>query len=861
VNCRWLFPSVLLLALPALGAVEGPGRSLYVAAARTQDRIHVDGKLDEASWAAAKPFDGFVERYPTAGKTPSERTEVRVLFDEEHVYFGITCYDSQPELISRRLGRRDSDIFTDAVQVMLDPTHDHRTAYLFYLSAGGVQGDGLFYDDRFYTPDWDGVWAGAAGTRPDGWTAEYAIPLAQLRFPAADVQTWGFSVRRDIPRKNEEIEMVNNPRTSNANVSRMGHLTGLDGVTPQRTVELLPYVAARTGLQPQFSDPARPSPRLLNPSMDVGLDLRTPLTSDLTLNATVNPDFGQVEADSAELNLSTFETFFQEKRPFFTQGLELFEPVGRETGQPPQALFYSRRIGLQTPILAAAKLTGTVSKGVEVGLLDAYVTGPGLEGANEESPDRRLGFHPERPFHLGLNSELPGREPVSTNFLAAVARASVGRNSRVGGTFTSAAPMGARCSEADAALDSDLQPLACQGRFGNAGALDFNFKSGDSAYGVLGQVAGSQVVGGPPARTLRDGTVLERGDLGAGTYVRAGKFGGEGLRYDLSYDYSTPTLELNATGFQRTQNEQYAAAAVRYARPNGIGPLKGLQANLVGGTRWTTDGRGLNRGSFFNFNGNLTLPSFDVVGFETGLDIGGYNVREVGSTGVPLEIAPAAFWVLWAESNPARPVAASAFGVVGYHFPGGPSPGKWGWGGEVLVRARPHPSVETSLEVDFDRTEHTARYVRTLGADPLGNERFVFGQLQSNFLSFTLRQSWVLTPKLTLQGYAQVFSDYGLYNQFFEGSTLGRRPIRLDTLTPTTSADDTGFYDSLLNLSVVARWEYRLGSTLFLVYTRAQQAPPTAEGALPHRTFLPRDLFSGPARDVVLLKWSYYWDV
>jgi hypothetical protein len=146
--------------------------------------------------------------------------------------------------------------------------------------------------------------------------------------------------------------------------------------------------------------------------------------------------------------------------------------------------------------------------------------------------------------------------------------------------------------------------------------------------------------------------------------------------------------------------------------------------------------------------------------------------------------------------------------------------------------------------------------------DTLEEGRYVFGQLDSSFLSFTLRQSWVITPKLTLQGYAQVFTDYGLYNAFYEGtSDAERRPIRLDSLVPTTYEGETGFYDSLLNLSAVLRWEYRLGSTFFLVYTRAQQAPPTPEGAEPLRTLLPKDLFAGPAQDVVLLKWSYYWDV
>nr|WP_228530955.1 MULTISPECIES: DUF5916 domain-containing protein [Myxococcaceae] len=845
----------MLASLPALAAVEGPGVNLFVQTARAQGPIAVDGQLDEADWARAPAFDAFVQRYPDAGRAPSERTEVRILYDAENVYFGITCYDSHPELISRRLGRRDSDLFADAVQVMLDPTHDHRTAYSFYLSAGGVQGDGLFYDDRFYTPDWDGVWAGASGSRPDGWTAEYAIPLSQLRFPSAPIQTWGFSVRRDIPRKNEEIEMVDNPRTTNANVSRMGHLRGLEGVSSRNAVELLPYVAARAGLQPQFSDAAQPHPRLFNPAMDVGLDLRTALTSDLTLNATVNPDFGQVEADSLQLNLSTFETFFQEKRPFFTQGLELFQAVGSETGRPPQSLFYSRRIGLQTPILAAGKVTGTVSKGVEVGLLDAYVMGPGLEGASEEAPDRRPGFHPERPFHLGLNNELPGRTPVSTNYLAAVARASVGKNSRVGGTFTSALPMSGGCTADDLVLDEDLQPLACLGRYGNAGALDFNFKSPDSAYGVLGQVAASQAVAGPPARTLRDGTVLSRGDVGAGTYVRAGKFGGEGFRFDVGYDYASPRLDLNATGFQRIQNIHSARAAVRYARPNGIGKLKGLQLNFGGGSDWTADGQ-LNRGSFLNFNGNVTLPSFDLVGVETGLNVGGYDIREIDSAGVPLQNPKSAFWAAFAETNPNRAVSLAGNVALGYHYAAGPSPGAWGWGGELTLKLRPHPAVETQITVADDGTPHAARYV-----DTLSDGRFLFGQLDSQFLSVTLRQSWVITPRLTLQGYAQVFTDYGHYNAYYEAtSDAARRPIRLGELAPSAVNGDADFYDAALNLSAVLRWEYRLGSTLFLVYTRAQQGLPTAEGAQPYATLAPKDLFAGPANDVLLLKWTYYWD-
>ncbi len=844
--------TVLLCAMAASAAVEGPGRNQFIQAAPARGDIRVDGKLDEPGWAQAPVFEAFVQRFPTAGAAPSERTELRILYDSDRVYFGIVSHDSKPELIDRRLGRRDTFLTTDSVQLIIDSTHDHRTAYAFTLSAGGVHADGLFYDDRNFTTDWDGVWDGATSTVENGWVAEFAIPLSVLRFPETAVQTWGFSVRRQIARLNEEIESVDNPRTSNATVSRLGHLTGLEGLKPRREVELVPYLATRGVLRPQFSDAALPRPRLLDPTLDVGLDLKAALTSDLALNATFNPDFGQVEADQLILNLSTFEAFFPEKRPFFTQGLELFQAVGRETGQVPQSLFYSRRIGLDTPILGAAKLTGTLTKGVEVGLLDALVTGP-WQVQDEERPDRQWRLHSTRPLHFGPNSSLPGSPQPPTNFLAAVARGSVGQNSRIGGSFAAATPLVGGCTPEEAGLDEDQQPEECLARGGLGAAADFDFKTSNSEYGVLGQIDASRTVGGLPERTLRDGTVLRRGDTGYGGYLRAGKFGGEGFRWTAGYDFSTPKLDLNATGFQRTQNEHSPHAWLRYQRPNGFGPLKDFFLNFGGGSSWTSDGRAINRGTWLNFNGGAQLPSYDFVGFETGVNTGGYDIRELDGTGIPLQQERSSFFALIGESNGKRALQAFGFVAVGHHDRG-PAPSGWGWGGNLTFSLRPHPALETRLEMTMDRTEFAPRFV-----DNLGDNRFLLGNLQSNFLSVTLRQQWVLRPHLTLQGYAQLFSDYGLYGPFFEAASDGARtPIRFSAMTPTTAQADN-FYDVALNLNVVLRWEYRLGSTLFLVYTRSQQGLPAPEGEAPPATLLPRRLFSGPATDAVLLKWSYYW--
>jgi hypothetical protein len=850
---EWVLTAGLLWAGVSVAAVEGPGRTQFLRAARASGPVVVDGKLDEDTWAKAPVFGGFVQRFPDAGKAPSERTELRVLYDDRNVYIAVTNHDSEPALINRNLGRRDSDLYSDLVRVLLDTTHDHRTAYVFTVNAGGVQSDGLYYDDRQYSSDWDGVWDAAAGTIEGGWVAEFAIPLSLLRFPDVPEQTWGFSVRREIARRNEELETVDNPRTSNAVVSRLGHLTGLENLRPQRAVELVPYLAARTVARPQFSDAARPSPRLMDPSLDVGLDFKTALSSNLALTGTLNPDFGQVEADQLILNLSTFEAFFPEKRPFFTQGMELFNPVGGQGG--PQTLFYSRRIGLETPILGAVKLTGTVTEGVEVGLLDAVVTGPWKRDVDEERPDRSVGLHLTRPLHVGPNNALPTDPAVPMNYLAAVVRAEVGKGSRVGGMVTMATPLTGPCSAEDAALDEELQPVPCLARAGNAAAVDFDLKTADGVYGLMGQLDGSRTVGGLPERTLRDGTVLRRGATGFGGYVRAGKFGGEGFRWEVADDFSTPTLDLNATGFQRTQNEHAPRMSLRYQRPNGMGPLKAYFANFNAGTRWTTDGRGTNRGSWFNINTTAQLPSFDSVALEVGADVGGWDVRQLDGSGVPLENSNSAFVALIGDTNANRRVAAGGYVAFARHFDMGPVAPSWGWQANLYGTVRPHPAVETRLEFFLDRTPTGPRFI-----EDLGDHRFLLSPLLSDTLSLTLRQQWVVTPRLTLQGYAQLFTAYGAYGTYYEGvSDAARSPIRFSSLVPVEHENTDDFHDVGLNLNLVLRWEYRLGSTLYVVYTHGQQRFPVADGVRPPRSLMPHGLLAGAANDALMVKWSWYW--
>ncbi|XXF76977.1 DUF5916 domain-containing protein [Myxococcaceae bacterium GXIMD 01537] len=851
---KWVLAAGLMWSAWAWAAIEGPGRTQFIQAARTTGPIAADGRLDEAAWAQAPVFDAFVQRFPGAGQVPSERTELRVLYDDRNVYFALTCHDSQPALINRNLGRRDSDLFTDKVEVLLDTTHDHRRAYAFSVSAGGVQGDGLYYDDSRYTSEWDGIWDGAAELTADGWVAELTIPLSLLRFPEAPLQTWGFSVRRQIARKNEELETVDNPRTSGAVVSRLGHLTGLERLQPRQSLEVVPYLAARSVARPQYSDASRPFPRLVDPSLDVGLDLRAALTSDLALTATVNPDFSQVDADRLLLNLTNFEVQFPEKRPFFNEGLELFQPVGGSMGPTNHALFYSRRIGLTTPVLGAVKLTGTVAEGVDVSLLDAVVTGPWQsEPVDEDAPDRSLRLDLSRPLHLGTSFSVSTVPQIPMNYLAAVVRGNVLPGSRVGAAVTTATPLTGGCTEEQEGLD--VLPVSCLARGGNAAALDFDLRTEDGAYGLIGQVEGSHVTGGIAERTLRDGTLLRRGGTGLGGYLRAGKFGGEGLRWDAGYDYSSPTLELNSSGFQATQNEHAVYAGLNYQRPNGMGALRSFSANLYGGAQWTSDGRGLMRGRWASLRFDLQLPSFDSVGVESRVDSGGFDVRELRGTGIPLENARSYSVTAFAETNARRMLTLASVLSVGRRHSAGPVPAAATWQARLVTFLRPHPTLETRLDASWERMPYGPRFLGSLGQG-----RFLFSPLTSNTLSLTLRQQWLLMPRLSLQTYAQLFTAYGVYNGFLEGaSDADRSPVRFASLLPVEQEGPEGFRDVGMNINVVLRWEYRLGSTLYLVYTRGQTGLPVPDDVRLERSLLPSGLLSGPAQDSFMVKWAWFW--
>ncbi|HEX6660224.1 MAG TPA: DUF5916 domain-containing protein, partial [Ilumatobacter sp.] len=482
------------------------------------------------------------------------------------------------------------------------------------------------------------------------------------------------------------------------------------------------------------------------------------------------------------------------------------------------------------PILAAAKVTGAPLAGFSFGLLDALVT------------------H-ERPLHLDTRQESAAPQET-TNYLAAVTRAGVGGDSWVGARFAAATPLGGECTAEDLAMDP--RPRRCGTVGGNALAIDTTLRSADGQWALQGQIAASQVVGGPPSRLLRDGTVLERGDLGAGGYVRLGKLGGEPWRFEARYEAETPDFDVNATGFQRDSNRHFLFGSAAWVRPNGLGPLLSFDTTLRTENAWSADGRGLDRAHTVSLETAATVPGFHRLRWFIMAAAENHDLRELGGSGVAVLNPPTQYTRLTFESDPSEVISTTSFAALGHWNGDGPSPGRFDWTLSGGVVVRPSDAWETRLDVVADRTLFNPRFV-----DRLADDRFLLGRL--DFLTFTatLRQQWAVTNQLTLQGYLQYVSAFGVYGPFYEASGTPSDPIGAGDLMPIAApAISPDFHSAQVAVNVIARWEYSPGSTIYLVYQRNQsERPPDVVT----KDLGSKSLFDGPAVDVLSIKWTWFW--
>lgn len=594
-------------------AVSVSGARRAVVATPLTGTVQIDGRLDEGAWAAAAPVTDFTQSWPSQGEPATFPTEARVLLADDALYVGIRMFDPSPDSIAAPLARRDaSGIYSDWVHVSIDSRMDRRTAFRFVVNPRGVQKDVYHYDDNNEDLAWDAVWEVATTIDSLGWTAEFRIPLSQLRFASSEggAGEWGLSIIRDVARHDERSTWSPWSRDSPGFVSSFGTLGGVEGVRAPRRLEVLPYVSSQLTRAPGVE--ADPFYRANATAATVGLDFKVGMPLGLTLAATINPDFGQVEVDPAEVNLSAFETFFSEKRPFFTEGRDVFG-FGRTrsfNNYESQEYFYSGRIGrapqrqvlggevayadvpAQTTILGAAKLSGKTPGGWSVGPLNAVTA---RENARFIDGDGVRGSTPVEPL---------------TNYTVARLR----RDLRGGQTVVGALGTATVRNLSDPAL----QPLMHERAF--VGGIDFDHRWASRVWSLSGYIVGSHVTGDETAlaATQRSSArYFHRPDAGHLEYdptrtslqghlaeVALARSGAEGWDFSLAYKESSPGFEVNDAGFQGRAD--YRAVTTLLGRPvnRPWGILRNHNVFAYSYHAW-------------NFNGDQTLNGIAAAAYGT----------------------------------------------------------------------------------------------------------------------------------------------------------------------------------------------------------------------------------------------------
>ncbi len=879
----WSLALLALLATPAIGEAQQPTTAdATFVAVRTARPPVIDGRLNDEPWAQVQPATTFTQRDPDEGAPATERTEVRFLYDNDALYVAARLFDREPALISRRLSTRDNWADGDTVAIYLDPMHDHLTGAVFRVSAANVQQDAILYNDTWTDGSWDAVWDSQVEVDDEGWSIEMRIPLSQLRFPLADEHTWGINVERFIRRKNEYAWLHLVPKNETGLASRMPHLAGLDGIRPRRTLELLPYMAGRVELiAPQRAgNPFNDGSRAFG---SAGLDVKWGLTSNLTLNGTINPDFGQVEVDPAVVNLTAFETFFQEKRTFFLEGSQIFGNFGSggsnsfwgfNSSDP--SVFYSRRIGrapqlsasgdfvdppTATTILGAAKLTGKTGGGWSIGILEAITD---RETARTRS---------------GLADGTAAVEPFSNYFVARVQR-EIGR--RAGAGFMATA--------VNRRLDTPLfrDALASQAYvFGTdahlfldnartwvlTGKASVSRVSGSTAFLERLQRAPQRYFQRPDAshveldatRTVLSGVnhrlVLNRN---SGTwFVNAQLWG------------SSPEFESNDLGFHGT-GDRGGAHGVFYWRNNSPNRFSRVRQFWV--SKWWT----WNYARELQGDGVNAQGGFDFLNYWSLYGNAGWQARVLDDRltrgGPSVAALRGRFWNVNGGTDSRKAVSVSGNANYSWNDNGG-----WGRNANLSFSIKPSSFVTISTGPSWNRNRNAAQYVRTVSdatAAATYGSRYVFGELEQSQLTMTTRVSVVVSPRVSLQVFMQPLLAAGDYTTFMElarprtfdflrygtgATTLSRDaasrqyivdPDGLDGDAPAFSFNDPDFNLKSLRVNAVFRWELKPGSTFYAVWTRQQQDFSNPGVFAPGRDL--REMFGAPADDVVLVKMAYW---
>ncbi|MEZ4311685.1 MAG: DUF5916 domain-containing protein [Polyangiaceae bacterium] len=833
-------PSLLPLVLAA--ATARPA----IRAERADVPPVIDGAVDEAVWQKAKPSGTFTQKLPVDGTAPSEPTQIRVLYDDRAIYVAVECTQKTSTLVMP-LTRRDRDVETDYVAVSFATRDDSTTAFEFAINPAGVLKDATRFDDTEYSTDWDGVWVGKATKTKDGWSAELEIPLRVLRFEERPVQSFGFQVRRYTSRRKETDEWAHIPRSVSGEVSRYGRLENLVGLKKGNTFEVRPFVAGRIGSR----DPAvAPHSQGFAPYFSVGADFKWLVLPSLTLDGAINPDFGQVDADKVVLNLSSFENYFPEKRPFFLEAADVFKT--------PLQLIYTRRIGLAapppalregedfvatpdpSPIYGALKLTGNIGKEWSTGALLAVAGGTSAELLHNGRPVNRVASPLSTFKALRLRRNFEGGSNVGLLATAVSRLETPGDYALVGGDGDKG-PRRELCPGGE-----ELVPG--QRCFHNAYVLaaDGRIRFLDNNYSIQAQAAATVLDGGPPVE-LRDGNVIRSREIGPAARVQFRKDGGGNIRGGATYDIHGKTAYYNDLGFMQRQNRQLAEGWIEW---DTNGPFSRFNDGFIGVYAWDTENLDwVNTGRGGGLFMGAQLKNFWRLFFEANATADWTDDREIGD-GSRLQRAGTFGFDVGVNTDERAPVLFNIYGAPRFLTNGAFSAYI-----DATLRVRALPQLEMELTPGFTYTSGEPRFWGRYG------DTYLFGELTAASLSATLSATYTFLPVLTFQAYAQAFTAYGRYSEWTSYSTpLPKPSVTFATLKAAAApeGEEPTFASGAFNVNLVLRWEYRLGSTLFLVYSHGQSDDITPRfdqaGSFDLRLMVPRK-----AADVFLIKAAHWW--
>ncbi|NLJ42428.1 MAG: carbohydrate binding family 9 domain-containing protein [Bacteroidales bacterium] len=803
---------------------------VYVTTRLATEKPVIDGKLDDECWKHGNWAGDYNQYIPNEGAKPTFPTEHNIQYDDRNLYIAFRAYDPEPDKIHRYAGVRD-DIVGDMVGVNFDSYRDYRTGFEFTITAWGQKVDLVLFNPTNWDFNWNAVWKGKVGMEDSAWVAEIEVPLSQLRYSNKDEQVWGLHTWRWIDRLQEESNWERQTKTGPGMLYNYGEFIGLRGLKKSRRLEIQPFVLGDLKTMKEIpGDPYTKNGR--NWGGNAGLDAKIGVSSNFTIDLTVNPDFGQVESDPSVMNLTAFETFYEEKRPFFLEGLTIFDYKFDN-----QTLFYSRRIGHSpsrtvdagshtfvknpdmTTILSAAKFSGTDSKGLSVGLIQSVT-------ANEYA----------RITDIYGNESKQIVEPLTNYLVGRIQKGYNAGNTIIGGMFTSTNRF---------INDEELEFLPTDAF---TGGIDLLHHWKDKKFFVNAKISGSYIKGSPesikilqesPAHYFQRpgadyvGYDITRTNLsGLGGKIQVGKGSGGHWKYSAALSWLTPGFDLNDLGYMKSADEIENQNEIEYFITKPVSVFRTLSVSFEQRNSWTFNGTSLGsdgelgfKADFANqwkFEAEAAYHSSDI---DTRLLRGGYDVRMPANTEIALGL----------QTDPSKKFIAHAE----YQYMKGADNSATAWTFLPGISVRPISILKLGINAEYEENMDELQYVATKNTAESG-KRYILGTINQKTLGLTFRVDLNLSPEFSIQYYGSPFISKGRYSElkkitnpeagnyedrfavyqnalFVDGKYLlpdydGGFPVMLEIENP-----DFNFHQFRSNL--VAKWEYRLGSFIYLVWS------------------------------------------